>query len=342
MSITSIGRNILIETKERVSTVFRAVVVYGDTDSLMLQIPAIEHPSKCDYWGRLIEAEISGIPAGGKDPRGEVHSSGRPGWFKNLTMEYEKSMRMLCLTKKKYAYLTIGVDGNFVVDSKQSTDGEIRYKIGNKGVILSRIDNCQFMKTIYEGVLDMVLTRPIGEALDYLMHVIELLIMGYVPNSMLSITKRLGAAYKGNATMKVFADRLQKRGVDVKPGERLPYVIILNGERTVGERMELFDDYREDDPHGFPIDYLYYVNNLLKNPLDQLFSIGFSDQLSLVSLIELRENRRRKPVPLTQPVAFLSWMIEGKVAFSLLEDVLTGRQLAEVRWVTNTEILESW
>ena len=78
-------------------------------------------------------------------------------------MEYEKSVRMLCLTKK-YAYLTIGVDGNFVVDSKRSTDGETRYKIGNKGVILSCRDNCQFVKIVYEGV-DMVLTRPIGEAL---------------------------------------------------------------------------------------------------------------------------------------------------------------------------------
>ena len=48
MSITGIGRN-LLETKQQATLLYGAVVVYGDTDSLMLQMPGITHPSQCNY-----------------------------------------------------------------------------------------------------------------------------------------------------------------------------------------------------------------------------------------------------------------------------------------------------
>lgn len=312
MSITGIGRNMLLETKQRASMLYGAVVVYGDTDSLMLQIPGITHLSQCNYWGKKLEGDISGIPPGGKDVDGVVYPEGKPGWYdtesSSVNMEYEKSMRLLCLTKKRYSYLIIGPDGNFVVDKDRSTAQQIKYKICNKGGVLSRRDNCQFVKEVYTEVLDMVLNRKsVYDALDYLMHVVELLIMGYVPCSQLLITKCLGSNYTSDsATMKVFADGLRDKDIDVKAGERLPYYVLLNGKKAIGEKMELQDCYRED-PHQFPIDYLYYLNNLLKNPLDQLFAIGFADQLHTLGNTELKKSRRRKVVTLKTPIALFAW-----------------------------------
>ena len=155
--------------------------------------------------------------------------------------------------------------------------------------------------------------------------------MGYVPSASLSITKRMGSTYKSNATMKVFRDRLRARGVEVNPGERLPYFVVLNGKRTIGECMELQDGYRDDDRHGFPIDYLYYLNNLFKNPLDQVFAIGFSDQLRVLGCTELKESRRRKVVTLRMPITFLARMVENRVSFTALEAALRGECPVKLR-----------
>ena len=122
-----------------------------------------------------MECDISGIPPGGIDADGQVHPAGKPGWYDtesaSVHMEYEKSMRMLCLTKK-YAYLLIDADGNFIVDKDRSTELCTKYKIDNKGLVLVRRDNCHFVKDVYIDVLDMVLTRrSVYDALDYLMHI---------------------------------------------------------------------------------------------------------------------------------------------------------------------------
>lgn len=69
-----------------------------------------------------------------------------------ITLEFENAIyfKFLILTKKRYMYYSCGEDGAVSVD-KAGTP-----KMGKRGVILSRRDNCKFMRDVYKEVIDMI------------------------------------------------------------------------------------------------------------------------------------------------------------------------------------------
>src|SRR4030043_2362746 len=86
-------------------------------NSVMVHLPHIRDSKECNYWGQRLSEEISGIKPGDKDCDGVVWTEGRPGLFPPpLAMEFEKAMRLLCLTKKKYAAYLIDKHGNYKIE----------------------------------------------------------------------------------------------------------------------------------------------------------------------------------------------------------------------------------
>ena len=292
-AITSWGRQLINEVNNRLKREYGAIVVYNDTDSSMVKIPGVDDPLECYKMGIEISEKISGrlqkiLPDGTILPALEP-------WFPPpLKMEFEKAMRIFCIAKKMYAYYSIGEDGKFVIDNKTGLK-----KITAKGIAIARRDKFGYMKKVYTELLRAILDmRPIDEAFDIIMKAVYELLYADIPvKGNFTIIRGLGSEYKGNYFMKVFADELARMGHPIQPGDRVEYVIVKDttnsdGSKTglpLGRRLRLLEMYEESQKHDdniprpatmYPkeeIDREYYVIKGLKNPIDQLFSLGYSD-----------------------------------------------------------------
>jgi hypothetical protein len=102
-----------------------------------------------------------------------------------------------------------------------------------------------------------------------------------------AIIKTLGQNYKSASNqMAVFRDFLYSVGKTVKPGDRLEFLVIVNPYATkLGQKMVLTEQYVEsmNTPTPYRIDYNYYIDHMLKNPINQLFGCGFLSQLSYLN-----------------------------------------------------------
>jgi len=288
-------------------------------NSVMMHLPFIKDPKECNYWGNRLAEEISGIPPGGKDVDGVVHPNGRPGLFPPpLAMEFEKAMRLLCLRKKKYAAYLIAKDGSFKTDDIMDKLGNI---IGSKlsmlirGIVLARRDNAKVLANSYTNILNMVMNREtMGKALCVLIDAIQNLLDGKVSIEDLTSIRELGANYKSDSYfLKVFSDRLKKEGQIVNPGDRLAFLVVKDpSARLLGDKMRLVEQYEEslktDTP--YEIDYTYYIEKVLMNPINQLFEVGFKDIIPHLKALSFQPTNRHKLIDIDQPVKILLKLIE--------------------------------
>lgn len=327
MAITATGRCLIALVREHIEKKYGGTQVYGDTDSVMVSIPSIKSSKDCNLMGIRLAEDISGIKPGKRDCDGILYPQGRPGLFPSpLAMEFEKAMRLLCLKKKKYAAFLIAKDGTFKLDNICDKNGNIigtTKSMLKKGIVLARRDNCAFLRNTYTKILDIIMNRrDIDEALLVLIHSIKALIDGTVPPEELTIIKELGAQYKSpTATMKVFSDYLRSVDKIVNPGDRLDYVVVdIPGEEKVGPRMRLLEQYKAslstDTP--YKIDTKYYIEKVLMNPINQMFSVGYKDIIPLLSKYNIRRTPRCKPTYLNEPVRMILNMITNSIDINLL------------------------
>jgi hypothetical protein len=288
----------------------------------MVVLPCVKDAKECNQWGVRLSQEISGIKPGGLDWEGNVVPEGRPGLFKApLAMEFEKAMRMLCLKKKKYAAYLIGKKGTFEEEDIYDKKGEVvgsKKKMLTKGIVLARRDNCQFLRVIYTKILSMIMDRrPLLEAINALIDAVQELLDGKVAPEQLTTIRELGANYKSNSFfMKVFSDRLQKTGKIVNPGDRLDFVIVEDKTATLlGHKMRLLEQYYDklNTPEAEKIDYNYYIEKALMNPINQLFELGFKDEIAgLRDVGWYLPSNRHKPIYLDRPLQIILKMLERK------------------------------
>ena len=68
---------------------------------------------------------------------------------------------------------------------------------------------------------------------------------------------------------------MRRRGLRVDPGSRIEYVVTTAGGPKAKQFEKLEDpDYQSKYASVVPIDYLYYVKNLI-NPLDQALEVAY-------------------------------------------------------------------
>jgi len=228
-------------------------VVYNDTDSAYVNVD-VQNIKDVYEVGEQLSKEVSAL------------------FPPPMKLEFEKPFKMLAIKRKKYAYVIIDTNGELARDK----DGEI--KIDTKGIITARRDNCKWNTDTYYKVLMNVMTGvPVIETADVIFSSIEELFYDHVNPYDLAVNKSLGANYKSEtATMKVFGDLLKEEGHPVEAGERLDYVIVDTGNKKdkQGKKMrlvEMFIDNEKDEK----IDKMYYLKNVLRNNIDQLYSIGY-------------------------------------------------------------------
>lgn len=88
---------------------------------------------------------------------------------------------------------------------------------------------------------------------------------------------------KNNVKIKTFVGRMKERGVDVKPNERFSYVIVkkypytydMRGrklELSVGDKLELAEEFEKQSSQGMEIDLDYYMQGSINGQLARLIT----------------------------------------------------------------------
>lgn len=319
MCVTAKGRELITHAKVYVEKMYDGIIVAGDTDSVMMTLNKyITDSSQCDYWGRRLAQEISGIGPGEKDVDGNIQNEGKKGLFPPpLTMEFEKAMRMVVFKKKKYAAYYIGKNGKYKTKEILDEYGQV---IGTKnellvrGIILARRDNCKFVTNLYTKILYNVLDKkPSKESFKLLFDNINNLRNGTIPIEEFIIIKGYTDSYKSeNYSMKLFGEYLKAIGLPAQPGERLGYVVVdIPGEEKLGNKMRLVSQYIDSQKTSNPykIDTLYYIDKALRGPIDQLFEVGYKNE---ISKIKLKYEKGKKIYSLLNPVELVVKVLTDK------------------------------
>ncbi|KAL5192349.1 DNA polymerase delta catalytic subunit [Glycine soja] len=248
----TIGRQMIEHTKKIVEDKFTTVngyehnaeVIYGDTDSVMVQfgVSAVEEAMNL---GREAAEYISGT------------------FTKPIKLEFEKVYYpYLLISKKRYAGLFWTKPDNFD-------------KMDTKGIETVRRDNCLLVKNLVNDCLHKILIdRDIPGAVQYVKNAISDLLMNRMDLSLLVITKGLtktGDDYEVKAAHVELAERMRKRDAATAPnvGDRVPYVIIKAAKGA--KAYEKSEDPIYVLENNIPIDPQYYLENQISKPIMRIF-----------------------------------------------------------------------
>ena len=246
------------------------VVVYGDTDSVMVNVcisrdyPDFETMPREEVLRITIERAV------------KLNDFINARFKRPINLEFEKILwPYLLISKKRYAamHYEYAADPGF---------------LNVKGMEATRRDNALLTAATVKRVLELLLNeRDPDGAVAHARGVIERLVKGEVPNEELVISKSYGRDdYVGKQPHVELIKRMQARGVDeyrVSLGDRVPYVIVTD-DRPVGSGLMAacpkgaapkdlgIASNRAEDPeyaakHKMPIDALYYIQQQLLKPL---------------------------------------------------------------------------
>lgn len=249
-AITGVGRQMIATTKSMVEALYPgASVVYGDTDSVMVDLQAADMAEAF----RLGEEAAARITAAFKRP---------------IELEFEKVMSpFLLYSKKRYASL------KFTSPTEQGT-------VDAKGISLVRRDSCQLVKEVTKGALDCILVRRDAQAAKALVHqAARRLLAGQVELDELVMSKALRGDYKAGVLQPhdVVRSKIAARspGEEPRAGDRVQFVYTEAGFHSNGSRMSV--TCRAEDPAhvkatGMRVDLLHYLG-LLKSALGDTIEV---------------------------------------------------------------------
>lgn len=240
-------------------------VIYGDTDSVMLQDNATLSMEECHAKALRMADEIS------------------MDFRHPMKLEFEKIYsRYIISNKKRYA-------GTMFVEGK---DGKMTFeKIDVKGLETARRGTTAYAMRIYDKCLSLALkggAREISTIQEVISDGLRALMRKEVPISDLVMTKSLGDDYKRpesqvqlSVTNKI-RDRDDIRDVVPSIGDRVRYVIVRSNDKLLASRGE-HPEYAERN--NIPLDYVYYAEKQLMKPIRALFE-PFMDMSIFDELLE--------------------------------------------------------
>jgi DNA polymerase delta subunit 1 len=277
-TVTAYGRDMIHATRDAVHRIFTvangypadAVVVYGDTDSVMVKfgVATIEEAMKL---GKEASERVTEL------------------FPKPVKLEFEKVYcPYLLMNKKRYAGL-------------YWTRPEKWDKLDAKGIETVRRDNCKLARVVTQTVLNRILLdKDVDGAIEYAKHVISELLQGHIDISLLIITKSLGkGASSGDYAAKQahveLAERMRKRDPASAPtvGDRVPFVVIQAAKDTPIYLKSESPDFIIEN--GLLPDYQHYLKHQLEKPLSRIFEPVLKD----VRILFSGEHTRAiaKPIP---------------------------------------------
>lgn len=261
----------------------------------------------------------------------------KPVFRKELQMECENCCQM-CPLKPKY-YIKLHREVNLEKIKKNGPfkkDHKGNFEITTKGILTSKKGNSHYANTVYDTLVNQVIfMKPTVDMLRSLTrNVYNFLDDKFEPKDLCRVTE-LGSDYKpDNYFMNVFANYLTSKGMPVKAGDRLEYLIVrtkyeieTRTTQLVGQKCREFSMW-EADPEREPIDYGYYIEKGIQEQFDFLFQVGniniindtklsdvgYKPQFSYKRNGELEiGNSRRKFIHFSTPVLMISSLYEDYV-----------------------------
>jgi DNA polymerase elongation subunit (family B) len=300
MCITAQGRKLITEVDVYMKKKYNADIVYGDTDSSMIDMH-ITDKTQCDKIGKQLADEISGTPEV-KDDEGKVIKPAVKGLFPPpLGMEFEKCMgRLLTLTKKKYAYIETDDNGDL---EKDPDTGD--YIIVKKGVVPARRDNCAFLRDNYTLMLKHILLEgSMEDAFDMMINAVLKLYSGtLVPRNSLAVIRELGANYASESYfLRVFSLELARVGKQTTPGERLEYVVVKTEPEYDGEEVKLGLKMRDIDM--WEDSQLYYNGTTSMIEKKELTGTLAALPERFAKLLGVTTSKNEKPIYLAEKIDY--------------------------------------
>ncbi|WP_297501237.1 DNA polymerase domain-containing protein [Thermococcus sp.] len=224
-SVTAWGRQYITMTIREIEEKYGFKVLYADTDGFFSTIPGANADvvkKKAREFLKYINEKLPGA----------------------LELEYEGFYRRgFFVTKKKYA----------VIDEED--------KITTRGLEIVRRDWSEIAKETQARVLEAILKHgDVEEAVRIVKEVTEKLSKYEVPPEKLVIHEQITRDlrdYKATGPHVAVAKRLAERGVKIRPGTVISY-IVLKGSGRVGDRAIPFDEF---DPTKHKYDAEYYIEN---------------------------------------------------------------------------------
>ena len=185
--------------------------------------------------------------------------------------EYDKVFYpFIIFSKKRYV-------GNKFEDSSDT------YKQTSMGIATKRRDYAAIVKNVYGGAIHILLNEkdPV-KAFHFVQKTCNDLVDGKLSNHQITLSKSLRSEYKAITPPphKILAERIKERDPGNAPssGDRLEFMYIIPEKeytKLQGDRIETPAFIKE---HKLKIDYKYYIEHQIYNPIVQLFGL-FVEQL---------------------------------------------------------------
>lgn len=262
-SVTAYGRTMIEQCKSEVESHYTvangyendAVVIYGDTDSVMIKF-GVKTLERSMELGREAAEFVSSKFV---DP---------------IKLEFEKVyFPYLLINKKRYAGLYF-------------TKPDSYDKMDCKGIETVRRDNSPLVANLINSCLQkLLIDRNPDGAVEYAKQVIADLLCNRIDISQLVITKELSKSeYAAKQAHVELAAKMKKRdpGTAPKLGDRVPYVLTAAAKNTPAYM-------KAEDPiyvleNCVPIDANYYLENQLAKPLLRIFEPILGDKAESILL----------------------------------------------------------
>lgn len=163
---TYMGRKNIEIVAKTIPHKYGGELIYGDTDSNYIHFPELKGAK--DTWDHAlyVASEVSKM------------------FPSPIELEFEEEIYsfFFILSKKRYMY------------RKCLRDGKIDRKIGKKGVLLARRDNSNFVRVIYETVMNLIAdNRSFSDIIYYISEELNELFSGHKDCSNFIITKSIGS-----------------------------------------------------------------------------------------------------------------------------------------------------
>jgi len=292
-STTYFGRVMITQLKATIEDKYPgAVVIYGDTDSVMVKFPMHNNPDPIPECFRL-----------GNQVATLAHEMF--GGVIELTME-KVFWPYLLLSKKRYA-------GMSYEDPKKPP------KMKMSGVEAVRRDFAILVSDTYEKVLYALLRdRSVSKAVSIVKDKLKQLEDDTIPFAEYVLSCQVKGHYKNpNQHQQVVVDKMKKRapGSEPKSGDRMQYVIVQIDQLNA-------PTYKKVEDAGFalenkvPLDRLHYLENQFERPFTDLLVAFVKDPKSIFDatrykLMNSRDKmqnlrdllKRKSPLPTTETVA---------------------------------------
>ena len=253
---TATGRRMILKAKKFLEDNYNANIIYGDTDSIFCVFPQIKEKGHAAIMPSIQLAMKTSC-----EFRKTIKAP--------QDLKYEKTFwPFILLSKKRY------------VGNKYEMD-DLKFQQNSMGIVLKRRDNAPIVKTIYGGIVDIILNKQdINASVNYLKDQLERMKTHDVELEELVISKGLRAEYRDPSKIahKVLAERMGERDMGNKPqvNDRIPFVyimpptIISTKKILQGERIEHVDYIKHK---GLKPDIAFYITNQVMSPVCQLLAI---------------------------------------------------------------------